>query len=359
MGTIPAILGSPSATDIFVPFAALTADAKPTAWLQGLLTLAYGQQSPSFYPSPPGGGNVVYVDQAYVMLADQKVTPLYAKLGRQFIDFGGLDTSSTIQSTPMLLSLTRETAATVGFTDVMGFSGSVYVFRGISQITDFDTTSVRNYGGSLKYEHTIGCFTWDIGAGFVNNIASALYTSSTFANNSNLGNKNAYVVAVPGLDLHSNIKLAAFDASFKFIDALHAFSVNDVPFTKNGGTTLIGAKPAAWGANLGYTFLTFHCKSRIGIGYQGSRDAIALGTAPGSVARTISGIYGPFYAIGMPKTRAYANYAIDFTRWMNVGLEIDKDWSYDVNNGGTGRNATIVDLQLIAKFPPHKCHQKR
>lgn len=347
-GVIPSTIGSsPRASDLAIYFAKLGADTTLSDWFKTNLTLGYTQRSPSFIRSPPGGGDVFFVDKAYIAIQNPHVTPIYFKFGRQFIPFGGLDSTSVFESTTQLLSLSRFTFATLGL-NYQGFDGSFYMFRGLSQLQDQNTTQARNFGASVQYGQTLNRFDYLVGGGYLNNIAGALYTQTTLANNSNLGNNHAYTRAVAGLDLHANFNFKPFDAGIKYIDALSRFTASDVPYTTNGGTTLIGAKPAAWGVNAGYSFPVLQHPTRAGLGYQGSSQAVALGTAMGSVANATAGIYGTYFAIGLPRNRYYANYLFTFFKGVGLTFEVDHDIAYGSSFGGTGKQATIALAQLAA-----------
>ena len=216
----------------------------------------------------------------------------------------------------------------------------------------FSTNSnrIRDYGLNIDYNKNDPLFSYQLGAGYLSNLANTLYVSSSKALSSNLGNKNLYVHAVPALDLHGSFKVKPFDIIVKYIGAFQTFNVNDIPYTRNGGNTIVGAKPAAWGMNLGYSFPLFAYDSRVSVGYQGSKEAVALGTASGSTASSFSGVYGTFFAIGLPKNRYFANYGIDFHRSFRTSAELAYEGSYSASNGGTNTSGWVGILLLTARF---------
>lgn len=351
MGVIPRNIGaSPAASNLSIHYSCLTADTKLSDWFNILFNFAYAERAPSFVRSPAGGGNTFFVDKAYVGIANARVTPFYAQIGRQFIPFGGPEFSTVSESMTELLSLTRRTNIIVGIKKWYGLDANVYAFQGIDNVTNRNSSSLQNFGANLGFGQQKKQWDYYFGAGFVNNIAGALYTNNTFANNSVLGNQNAYTKMVSGLDLNAKLRWNTFDANLKYIGALQAFSVADVPFTNDSGATLIGAKPAAWGANIGYAFAAFNHASHLGVGYQGSKQATALGTTFGSVTNSPAGIYGDYFAIGMPENRIYANYQFLVIKWVSLTAEIMRDGAYPVRNGGTNKSALTGILQLTARF---------
>ncbi len=346
IGVIPSNIGkSPQANDLSVTFANLTATAKLNDWIKPLLAISYQQTAPSFIRSPDGGGDSLFVDQVYVTLANPERTPIFLKVGRQFLDFGGLDFSSYLESTTQLLSFMRQTTAVLGV-DWKGFTGSLYVFRGLNTVGEPNTTNTNNFGAALGLQKKDEKFGYNIGAGYLSNIVSGLYASSTVANGSPL-NHGYYHHAISAIDLHLIANWNAFDASVKYIAALKPFSVLDVPFTTNGGATFSGAKPAAWGLNAGIKFSVMNYKTRFGLGYQGSSESAALGKASGSATYATAGVYGTSFAIGMPRSRFYANYDITLVKWADLGFELAHDQGYSVSNGGTGKGAITGVVALM------------
>ena len=351
MGAAPSNVGSPHASDVDVSFATLFADAKLSDFAKAFIQASYSQSSPSFLRSLPGGGDVFFLDKGYVTLANSSYTPFYIKAGRQFLDFGGVDKSSYLESFTQLLSLPRATTFTAGFKNIHRFDGSLYAYQGLSSVNDSSNSNrIRDYGLSFNYHQTEQPMSYQLGAGYLSNMANALYVSSTKARSSNLGNNNAYNRAIPAIDLHGSVKVKAIDVRIKYIGALRRFNVNDIPYTRDGGSTFVGAKPAGWGMHVGYSFPLLAHDSHVSVGYQGSKEAVALGTASGSSSTSVSGTYGNFFSIGIPQRRYYVNYAVDFHQLLRVGAELAEEGSYSATNGGTNRNGLIGLLMLTAKF---------
>lgn len=351
IGLIPRYIGpSRHASDLAIYFTNLIAEANITTWASTFFDIAFAQRSPSFIRSPAGTGNILFLNNAYIVLADPTVTPLNIKVGRYFIDFGGFDTTSILESFTQLLSWTKATVFRLGISDVGGFSAYAYILKGIDRITDLNTTQARNYGFTLKLSRAINQFKYAFNVGYLANMVASQYSRTTVAHNSNLGRLMAYQRRTPGIDVEAIFNLEPFDASFKYVGSLTPASVNDIPYTHNGGRTFVGAKVAGWNINFGYSFDVFCYITRFAIGYQGSKQSTAVGTAAGSLPNKRPGVYGPFFAIGIPKTRYYSNYTFNFTKRLNLGFEVAKDIGYPKNNGGTGRHAYTVVSEIVANF---------
>ncbi len=64
VGVLPNSIGSSSsASALAIQYSRLTADAKISEWVKGLINIAYEQRSPSFIRNPLGGGDVLFVDK--------------------------------------------------------------------------------------------------------------------------------------------------------------------------------------------------------------------------------------------------------------------------------------------------------
>lgn len=345
VGVIPSYAGrSPGATDINLTTAMLTANIELNDWITSVISMAYSQTSPSFIRSPLGGGDTFVVDRAYVKFEKEKCSPLFIKIGRYFVPFGGLDTSNYLSSSTQLLSLNRETLFAVGIDNWYGLHGYLYAFRGLRSVNQNDT-HVNSFGILINFENNIDNFNYELGASFLNNITSGLYAKSTVARGSPL-DADFFTRPIRGIDLHAAVSWDPFDASIKYVGALNTASVADIPITRDGGKTFRGAKLSGWGINLGYQFTVMCHQTRLGIGYQGSREAVSIGRAPASSPNDIAGPYGNFFAIGIPQLRYFANYNFNIVDRADVAFELDYDKGYSSKYGGTGRS-TVIGLLVL------------
>lgn len=348
-GVIPSNIGSsPESSDVNINFATIAANAKLADWLSSELSLSFEKQSPSFIRSVVGGGSLI-VDQAFVTVANPSKNPFYFLGGQTFVNFGGLDDTTYLDSTYQLLTLNRQIVLSTGFNDIKGFNASAYVFRGLINNNSQNTTRANNYGLTLGYAHHNQSCGFNFGAGYISDILNGLYPSSTVANASTLSSGYLHNL-VPAIDLHAKATIKHFDMSVKYVGAVKSASVLDVPFTTNGGTSFKGARPAAWGVNGGYAFDVYSHDSRVGLGYQGSSESAALGKTAGSATNAVAGVYGTSFAIGMPEKRYYANYSVTLIKWASLAFEYSHDVGYSVSNGGTGLAANIGVAMLSTKF---------
>ncbi len=327
-------------------------------WMTAYTDIAYAQQAPAFIHDQPGNGNVLFLQEAYLKLGTSKTSPYYLKAGLINLPFGGLNYSSNMESFIQLLSLNGPPTLQVGVEQEQGINGSVYVFTKDKLVTDTDSTNVRDYGMAISYIHKSSEVGYRVGAGLISNLLSNFFIGNTTANNSNL-HQGRYVHHVPGLNLQALFNYYRFDGGLRFIGALEPASVNDVPFTTDGGSHLIGAKLAGWSAVLGYTFDIFDYTSRLVGGYEGTSQAAAVGTASGAEnfnSKSAVSVYNTnpkvnnYAVIGLPKSRIFAMYKLHVNKFAAVSLEIDDYLSYSTSNGGTGKNALMTMLQIGVQY---------
>ena len=112
----------------------------------------------------------VTVDEGYVLLDGKDHLPAYLKAGKEYVPFGRFD--SNMISDPLTLELgeIQETALEVGF-KAAGFYGAVYGFKGDDVDLEEDNTDhVNNFGLAAGYAVARDDFSFDMGAGWINNI---------------------------------------------------------------------------------------------------------------------------------------------------------------------------------------------
>lgn len=350
--------GSKYVSDLFVQNANLYIDAQASDWTKVHVGLVYGQAANNFLPIKAGyyQGHHDIIDEAYVNIANFAKSPFYFKAGKQRVLFGDYTPYADITpSLTQLLSETTAVAATVGFVDASGVNGALYTFRGdnSNDLAGTGQTRVQNGGASLGFNHVGNNWGMKLGAQYLRNMADVNYINQSLNNSSFAPD---YQRAVGGLAANASVTAAGFDASAKYVTALQKFNPANLAYEVNtsynvltGTTTYepVGAKPAAWGVDVGYSFPVMGHTSRFGLGYQGSKQAEMLSML--SVSPTVY----PSVAIDpvtTPKTRYLANYTVNVSKFTDLGFEVRNDRAYGTNDYGTGNNATTGTVRLSVKF---------
>src|SRR5207244_4253570 len=125
---------------------------------------------------------------------------------------------------------------------------------------------------------------------------------------------------VSGISADANVVSGPFDGAVHYAAALKRFNTLDL--TYNGS----GAKPAAWGVDLGFSFPVMDHTSRFGVGYQGTKEALSVGQATGANGSTRT---------GLPKTRFLANYVVNLSKCTDLGVEVYNDKAYGTDKTGS------------------------
>jgi len=327
-------------SNLSVNNANLFVDALVNDWTNVHMGLAYNSNRSKAYSREPASP---IFDEGYVTIANFSETPFFFRAGTEYLPYGFYDRYPMVQNPTQLLSETRATAAQVGFVSPVGVYGSVYGFRGMSETTDpVNRPRINNWGANLGYAFSNAMYGLKLDAGYLNNMADVNYIGHHLASQS-----GTYSDRVGGLALHAGGSMGPFDAKADWVTALQRFNAANVGY--NGK----GAKPSAWGAEIGYTFPVLAHQSRVGVGYQQSYQSSSKNTYTAPLA-SIDGVAvtsnNSLGAYGLPKNRYYGTYTVNVSKWTDIGLEVYHDRDFSLGQGGTGTSATVGVLQLGVKF---------
>lgn len=276
-------------------------------------------------------------DEAYVTFSNFCENPFYFRVGKQYLNFGNYDRFATVPTFTQLLSQTDEVAATLGFIS-NNFYGSVYGFRGIPDRTDINrsTFNIKNWGANLGWSQVSQGTTLNAQVGYLNNMADVDYVSESGAGA--IGNRmltqTGYISPVNAYSLDLTGSMGIFDAYAHYVSAINDFNLNDIAAVNNNfvAVTTRGANPSALTVGAGVTANIADHKSRFGLDYQYSWDALFVG------------VYG------MPQARLEGTFDMNVSKNVNVGLYVYHDADYSPSQGGTGRTATTGVLHLGVMF---------
>lgn len=307
----------------------------------------------------------VNIEQAYVKFANMSEMPIYATLGKQFVDFGKYNLHPLTQPLTQVLSETLRNAATIGFdtkVSVVDVFGSAYVFDNPykQQISALQLTvnpsatgssqahTKANYGARLGLGQTADPLTWDLSFDYLYNftgVEGVAYGVGLFNGTNaggNVGNNGTstggtFASRVGAGAINADLKTGPFDVELRYVTALQHFNVYDlssktVP-TATLATATSGAHPWAAGINAGYAFNAWSKDQNVFLGYQATNNAVNL---------------------YLPRNRIALGYGVDVLKTQNavtnVGFELDHDNDYSLGNGGTGDNNNQLGLRVGVKF---------
>jgi len=350
-------------SSLYLNNANLYVDAVVNDWTTAHIGLVYGSDAPSFVRIPANvstnltssestaNSTTQTLNEAYATIGCLTRSPVYFRAGLQNVQFGDyVPYQDLTKSYTQLLSETQAAAATLGFADGSGINATVAWFNGIGKNNNNGTINedtgapensttpqerAQNFTASLGYDNVYGESAYNIGVQYIRNMADVNYIAS------GLGLQNGYHTSVSGLAANAGVKYNAIDVSAKYVSALTKFSPLDMITLSNG--SLQGASPSAWGVDAGYSFQTLAHNSRVGLGYQGTNQAQAVGGS--TTAENGSG------GIGLPKTRLLVNYSVNVSKCTDLGFEVYNDRDYNYSQAAdSGANATTATVRLAVKF---------
>ena len=251
-----------SADDIILDTFELVIEANASEWVSGSMLFLYEDEK----------DDEINIDEAYITIANSEVTPFYAAAGRLYVPFGDFETNMVSDPATLTLAETREDVIQFGFEMDNGFYGSAYVFNGDaeqakSDFSSTDSNKIDNYGLSAGYAMENDRFSLDIGAGYINNIATSKTLQDQVGDNGLCAGDGCVKDYVAGLSLHATANIGAFTLIAEYITALDDFEANEL-----GSVNTDKLKPEAWNIEAAYNFTIAGRDAVVALGYQDTDD---------------------------------------------------------------------------------------
>ncbi|MFZ0219382.1 MAG: LbtU family siderophore porin [Candidatus Aquirickettsiella sp.] len=361
------------ASDLIVNNANLFMDARVNNWMKANVSLVYTSLT-----GVPGAQGVYQIpnsfltyrpvsrtqlDTAYATLQHFNVSPVYLRIGKEYVPFGSYDPYSFVSSeTPtQLLSEINATTAQLGFTMPSGLYGAVYTFSGQPRLADGGSTRrIQNGGVNLGYTYNDCISSFNVDAGYVASITDTNFLSSYYTNKNIettgviTGLPNPNQTNIPGLpdqkapayNLSAAFQWGPLDISGQYIATIRNFSkpfflAFPVPLTPDVMSALTFNKPKLWGFELGLTFPAIAKQTRLAVGYQATKH--------------LAGI--------LPNRRIYVDYLMNISQWFDMGVAIFQNKDYSLAEGqvlgdngvaifpgGSGNKSTVGQIRASIKF---------
>ena len=263
--------------------------------------------------------NDAYVDEAYLTLGKTDDMPFFLRVGRLVAPFG--DNSGNMVQDPFTQSLGEIIggAGVIGY-DGGGFTAAVFAYNGVDETGDDER--INGVGAAAGYEREWeNGFFFGVGAGIVNNIASADGIEGMLPLTDDGETRLTDMVA--GFNLHADAGFGSFWAIAEYTTALGGFHADDLAF---GGR---GARPAALNVELAYITEIAGHETTFAVGFQKTWESAAL---------------------YLPEFRYSASVAVTLADGLTLTVEgfIDKD--YDEADDGTGDHGNGFTTQLSYDF---------
>ncbi len=354
------------ASDLLLINANLFVDARVNNWVTAMMSLVYS--SLTGVPDSTGPYNIanslfVYhpvnrtkLDTAYATIGNFNASPIYFRVGKEYVPFGQYDPYAFVQSEnpTQLFTEINQTTAQLGFISPNGFYGSAYTFAGNPKLNDAGSTRrIQNGGVDLGFAWKAWNSKINVDAGYIANIADSNFLSAYYLNSfiENFGGLAGQTVGLPNQktpawDVNADMVFGPFDINGHYISTTRdlanpffvvasATGLPDLPAAADLG------KPNVWGLEAGLTFPVMTHQSRIALGWQQTTHLATL----------------------LPKKRIYLDYLVNMAKWFDMGVAVvqDRDYSLGENSflnedgnpvlpGSTGGKSTFGQLRASVKF---------
>ncbi len=370
--TTPFYLTSGRASDLILNNANLFIDTRVNNWMKANMSFVYTslsgfQGAQGVYQIP--NSFLIYrpisrtnLDTAYATLQHFNVSPIYLRVGKEYVPFGNYDPYSFVNSEnpTQLLSEINATTAQLGFTMPSGLYGSIYTFAGQPRLADGGSTHrIQNGGVNLGYTYSDCISSFTIDGGYIGSITDTNFLSSYYTNSNievafTTPFPNPNQTNVPGLP---NQKAPAYNVNAEFqwgpldFNGHYIATTRDfrkpfflafpLPVPPNLVPLYTFKKPKLWGFELGLTFSAIANQTRLAIGYQATKH--------------LAGI--------LPSKRIYVDYLMNINQWFDVGVAIFQNKDYSLSEGqligsngnvlvigGSGNKSTVGQIRASVKF---------
>ena len=281
--------------------------------------LISGYMTIDYDPDELQDGSRIFMNRAFIMIGDLSRSPFYTSIGQVYVPFGRYSSMMVTAPVTQTLGRTRARAVTVGYqqTGSNAFHSEFYVYQGL---TNNFLRGNRNSecGTDAGYEFINGNrkVSGEIGTSFISNLADSHGIQATaFLHHETLRHQ------VPALGIYGSLTIKPVLLTAEYISAIKSFDINDINFEKQG------AHFTAFHTEVNYTFKIGPKLSSIGVGYDHTRQALA---------------------VDLPQDRFSVFYNVSIWKDTNFALEYRHDVNYTRNAITTGINPTLVGL--IADF---------
>ncbi len=239
--------------------------------VEAYIAIAYDASPPEV--GPRINNSAFNLNMGFVNIGNLDKTPFYFTAGQLYVPFGRY--SSSMISSPLTLDMAR--TKTRPF--ILGYKSqedtgpfvATYIYR---SDTNLGRAGVGGVNGG--YVFAFNEISGEVGASYISSLDDAAGMQSTAANPGTFGgfgsllNGNELVRKTQAVDVYGNMAYDRFNFAAEWVGAIEAFRPQDLSF--NGR----GAKPQAVQTEIDMTFKAFNRPSSIGVGYQWTKDALAL-----------------------------------------------------------------------------------
>lgn len=242
-------------------------------WVEGFIGIAFDEA-----PPPLGGQRISNssfdLNLGFVNIGDLDRTPFYFTAGQLYVPFGKYASAMVTSPITLVLARTKTRPFIFGYKSQNGSGpyAAAYVYR---SDTTLGSTGVAGFNAGYIIEGND--LSGDLGGGYIGSMddsggmqSTGSTPLTTFGGFGSITNGSEAVHKVGGLNLHGNLSFDRYTIAAEWVGATSAFHPQDLSFNGNG------AKPQAAQVEGGVTFKVFDKPASIAVGYQWSKETLAL-----------------------------------------------------------------------------------
>lgn len=335
-----------SVTDVDLTGIELDTEILVNKWVTGLIAFVYDNSGRNTAPRRIDNSNV-FLERGFLTVGNLAEFPVYGTIGQFYVPFGQYSSAMVSDPFTKTLGRTKARAIALGFSKQFNAENNLnlaaFGFGGPTR-TSLQNNSFDNYGANIDYTFTKPHWSLDLAGSYIRNIADSFGmqhngNSGTNTFNGFATNENTEVLnPVAGLDARGTLGVGPFSLTAEYVTAASAFSASNLSF--GTANNLQGAKPSAFHTEAAYKFNAWDKPSAFIVGYDQSKDALAL---------------------LIPKKRYIATASTSIWKDTIESIEFRHDIDYsktDVATGqtgfapinGTGKSGNTVTLQIGLYF---------
>ncbi len=257
-----------------------------------------------------------FVDEGTITLGNVDRFPVLLIAGRMYVHFGAY--YSNMIADPLTLELGEtNTDAVQIIAEKNGFYGTVYCFNGDTDETGKDD-GIKTYGLNGGYSMSNDTMSVEFGIDWLNNIADSGELADYIATTSNTIDDQ-----VSGIGVHGSMEFQRYTFICEYLAALDNFALGEVDFRGQG------AQPESYNVELAYSTDVLNRPMTFAIGYQGTDEAVDL---------------------DFPEERYISTVKMEVFPSTILAVEYFHDEDYSKTDGGTGKDAESITMQLALEF---------
>ncbi len=290
-----------SSSDAVLATMKLAVTAQVTDWVGGEVVLLYEEDDTG-----------LEVDVA-IMTVGPADGPCSFTAGQYFVPFGTFE--SNFISDPMTLELgeTRESALQFGI-ESDRFQGAVYAFNGDSDEDGDDR--FENVGAMLGFTAENENSEFAVNVSYISNIGDTDSLQDAIELDEDYD-------SVSGWSASGMLRFGSLSFLAEYLGASEDFEAHEMEFDGDG------AEPSSYMLEAAYDFDLAGKSSAIAVGYQETDEALAL---------------------ELPEERFMLGFSVEMMEGVTLTIEGAFDDDYSISDGGTGKDAEIVTVQLAGEF---------